>query len=56
VPWRCHRSLVADALQVHGVPVVEILSQASYRMHALTPFARVDGARITYPPEQGTLL
>src|SRR5579872_3157327 len=56
VPWRCHRSLVADALQVRGVPVVEILSETSYRMHTLTPFARIDGARITYPPEQGTLL
>src|SRR5579863_9223903 len=33
VPWRCHRSLVADALQVHGVPVVEILSETNYRMH-----------------------
>jgi len=56
VPWRCHRSLVADALIVRGVPVVEILSESSYRMHELTPFARVDGVRITYPPEQGRLL
>jgi uncharacterized protein (DUF488 family) len=56
VPWRCHRSLVADALTVRGVPVVEILSEGSYRMHKLTPFAQVEGMRITYPPEQGTLL
>ena len=56
VPWRCHRSLVADALGVHGVPVVEILSETSYRMHTLTPFAHIEGARITYPPEQSTLL
>ncbi|MGA7261562.1 MAG: DUF488 domain-containing protein [Stellaceae bacterium] len=56
VPWRCHRSLVADALGVRGVPVVEILSDSSYRMHKLTPFAKVEGARITYPPQQGTLL
>jgi uncharacterized protein (DUF488 family) len=56
VPWRCHRSLVADALGVHGVPVVEILSETSYRTHTLTSFARVEGARITYPPEQSTLL
>lgn len=56
VPWRCHRSLVADALQVHGIPVVEILSQTSHRMHKLTPFAHVQGERITYPPEQGQLL
>lgn len=56
VPWRCHRSLVADALSVRGVPVVEILSASSYRMHTLTPFARVEGVRITYPPDQATLL
>jgi uncharacterized protein (DUF488 family) len=56
VPWRCHRSLVADALSVRGVPVVEILSESNYRMHALTPFAKVEGVRITYPPDQATLL
>jgi uncharacterized protein (DUF488 family) len=56
VPWRCHRSLVADALSVRGVPVVEILSDTSYRDHKLTPFAHVEGTLITYPPEQGALL
>src|SRR6202040_3527711 len=56
VPWRCHRSLVADALSVRGVPVREILSESSYRMHKLTPFAQVEGVRITYPPKQATLL
>ena len=56
VPWRCHRSLVADALGVHGVPVVEILSESSYRIHKLTPFAQVEGMRIIYPPEQAPLL
>jgi uncharacterized protein (DUF488 family) len=56
VPWRCHRSLVADALSVRGVPVVEILSESSYRMHTLTPFAQVDGVRITYPSDQAALL
>jgi uncharacterized protein (DUF488 family) len=56
LPWRCHRSLVADALSVHGVPVVEILSESNYRMHTLAPFARVEGARITYPPYQPKLL
>lgn len=49
VPWRCHRSLVADALGVRGVPAVEILSASSYRMHALTPFAQVEGTRLSYP-------
>jgi uncharacterized protein (DUF488 family) len=56
VPWRCHRSLVADALSVRGVPVVEILSESSCRMHKLTPFAQVEGVRITYPPQQPALL
>ena len=56
VPWRCHRSLVADALWVRGILVVEILSESGYRMHTLTPFAHVEGMRITYPPDQATLL
>jgi uncharacterized protein (DUF488 family) len=56
VPWRCHRTLVADALSVRGVPVVEILSESNYRMHQLTPFAQVEGVRITYPLQQATLL
>ena len=56
VPWRCHRSLVADALGVRGVAVVEILSEADWRMHRLTPFARVDGTTITYPPAQERLI
>jgi uncharacterized protein (DUF488 family) len=56
VPWRCHRSLVADALNVRGVSVVEILSESSYRTHKLTAFAQVEGTQITYPPEQATLL
>jgi uncharacterized protein (DUF488 family) len=56
VPWRCHRSLVADALNVHDVPVVEILSEKSHRPHKLTPFAKVHGLSITYPPEQPDLL
>ncbi len=56
VPWHCHRSLVADALAVRGIGVVEILSETSYREHALTPFARVDGTAVTYPPAQDRLL
>jgi uncharacterized protein (DUF488 family) len=56
MPWHCHRSLVADALSVRDVPVVEILSESSYRTHKLTAFAQVEGTQITYPPEQATLL
>jgi uncharacterized protein (DUF488 family) len=55
VPCRCHRSLLADALSVRGIRVVEILSEESYRMHNLTPFAQVEGIGITYPPLQATL-
>jgi uncharacterized protein (DUF488 family) len=56
VPWRCHRSLVADALGVQDVPVVEVLSKGSSRPHKLTPFAHVTGGHVTYPPEQPRLL
>ncbi|MEX0792850.1 MAG: DUF488 domain-containing protein [Pirellulaceae bacterium] len=55
VPWRCHRSLVADALSTRGVPAVEVLSETNYRMHQLTSFARVEGTQITYPPDQASL-
>lgn len=50
VPWRCHRSLVADALLVRGVDVIHILSPSSYRRHSLTSFAKVDGLQLSYPP------
>jgi len=56
LPWRCHRSLVADALVVRGIRVLEIVSSAEPKEHKLTPFARVRGTHITYPPEQGSLL
>jgi len=56
VPWKCHRSLVADALTVRGVSTIEILSEGNYRTHTLTPFALVRGLQITYPPKQPTLL
>lgn len=49
VPWRCHRSLIADALLARGIEVLEISSETRARPHALTPFARVDGTDITYP-------
>jgi uncharacterized protein (DUF488 family) len=49
VPWRCHRSLIADALVVRGIDALEIASDCRVRPHSLTPFARVDGLDITYP-------
>jgi uncharacterized protein (DUF488 family) len=51
VPWRCHRSLIADALTVHGVRVEEIINATRLKAHTLTSFARVDGVVITYPPQ-----
>ena len=51
VPWRCHRSLIADALQVHGFDVQEIVSPTRIQAHRLTPFAKVQGMVLTYPPE-----
>jgi uncharacterized protein (DUF488 family) len=50
VPWRCHRSLIADALVVRGIPVCEIEGSGRLQPHRLTPFACVRGERITYPP------
>lgn len=49
VPWRCHRSLIADALTIRGVEVREIQSPTRTEVHRLTPFAHVDGLCITYP-------
>ena len=53
VPWRCHRSLIADALLVRGIEAQEIVSATRTRPHALTPWATVKGTRVTYP-EQGS--
>ncbi len=49
VPWRCHRSLIADALVVHGFRVEEIVSLTRRQIHALTPFAEVKGTTLRYP-------
>lgn len=51
VPWRCHRSLVGDALLVRQVPVEDIFSASKSSPHRLTRFARVSGQQILYPPE-----
>ncbi len=61
VPWRCHRSLIGDALLVHGRAVEDIFVTAAgesrRKPHVLNSFARVEGTRIWYPanPEQGEL-
>ncbi len=51
VPWRCHRSLIADGLTVRGIPVMDIMSRTSVKPHAITPWARVEGTSITYPKQ-----
>jgi uncharacterized protein (DUF488 family) len=55
VPWRCHRSMIADALLVRRIPVEHIMSATTLQTHKLTPFARVQRGRITYPPQTATL-
>ena len=50
VPWRCHRSLIADALLAHGVIVQHVVGRARTSPHRLTPFARLEGRHVTYPP------
>ena len=49
VPWRCHRSLIADALTVRGILVEDIMNKKRSPEHSLTSFGRVRGNRITYP-------
>ncbi len=49
VPWRCHRSLVGDALLIRGIEVRDIMSPTAAKPHALTAWAQVDGLRLTYP-------
>ena len=51
VPWRCHRSLIADALLVRGINSADIRTPTQRMPHRLTPFARVQGTEITYPPQ-----
>ncbi len=55
VPWRCHRSMIADALTARGVPVTHIMGAGSSQPHALTSFAHVEGGRVTYPGSQPPL-
>jgi uncharacterized protein (DUF488 family) len=52
VPWRCHRSLIADALLVRHLAVNDIMSATSTKPHTLTSFAAVDGQRLWYPANE----
>ena len=52
VPWRCHRSLVGDALTARQIQVVDVLRATKTQPHSMTPFALVEGDRVTYPSER----
>lgn len=51
VPWRCHRSLIGDALIVRGIDVVDIFTSKSAKPHCITPMAQIHGTLITYPAQ-----
>lgn len=51
VPWRCHRSLIADALVSRGWDTRHIMSLEKATSHVLTPFARLEKGTLTYPKE-----
>jgi len=55
VPWRCHRSMIADALLVQGIEVRHIVDASHVRIHTLSAMARIKGTQITYPGEPGLL-
>ncbi len=49
VPWRCHRSLIADALLARGIEALEISSPTRTQPHKMTPFAKLEGTKVHYP-------
>ncbi|MEO8128396.1 MAG: DUF488 domain-containing protein [Bryobacteraceae bacterium] len=51
VPWRCHRSLISDALLAQGIAVREITSATRTQLHKLTPWGQIKGTQVTYPAE-----
>ncbi|HEX5035015.1 MAG TPA: DUF488 domain-containing protein [bacterium] len=51
VPWRCHRSLIGDALLAQGWEVLDIIGPGAAKPHRLTAFAKVEGEKVSYPAE-----
>jgi len=47
----CHRQIISDHLSARGWTVVHILDQSTVQPHRMTPFARVEGRMVTYPPK-----
>lgn len=56
VPWRCHRSLIADALIARGWRVFDIFDASAVKIHLLNPMARIVKGAVSYPPEQEPLV
>ncbi len=52
LPWRCHRSLIADALLAHGLSVSDLIGMGLPRPHKMTSFAKVKGTRVSYPSDE----
>jgi uncharacterized protein (DUF488 family) len=52
VPWRCHRSMIADVVTARGGEVRHIMTAEKANVHKMTPFARVERGKVTYPPEE----
>ena len=50
VPWRCHRSLIGDALTIRGITVADIIGPRNRRTHTLTAWARLNNGYVYYPP------
>lgn len=51
VPWRCHRSLIADALIVHGLEVKDIMGPAKESAHKINPMAKISKGKLYYPEQ-----
>lgn len=49
VPWRCHRSMIGDALLIRDIEVIDIFDEKKSQPEVLTSFAQVNGDKITYP-------
>lgn len=49
VPWRCHRSLIADAMMARGWQALDIMGPGAAKEHKLTPFLKIEDGRLTYP-------
>ena len=49
LPWRCHRSLIGDALLIRNIEAIDIINEKTSKPHLLTSFAKVEGNKIVYP-------